>query len=375
MICDAAVQRRINDTNAMFFSNSKGPSGFFRGCLSGFVGVPAKTGAGVLQFTSKSIAGIKTLAMGEHQLAPKRRWKSPEMIQYTTSSVTGAEDITWWQRWLETASRGQFAAQRVKDVIKSKRNRVAIFTSERLLYCYIKAKRVKWSVEYASIIDVYGSERFLQVALRERKYVVLCGQRGSAGGVSYSQRRAMTCATREMYDSILGMLYHAQQITTFRDEAAESHIAQNGSSGNPDEVPYSREQAKPETQERYATADQVDEGASRADEAKEGHGGRARGYTDIENQIASIITLCLMASKMQAATKAYELLHHALMLLQQLRLACSTVNNKRADRLLEHMISQLVFSHESEPLACACKVSAHASELQSELCLLTQPLL
>lgn len=307
--------------------------------------------------------------MGEQQLAPKRRIKPPERLQQSNASVSSADDVAWWQRWLQNAAKGRFASEDVMEVIQNKRNRVAIFTRNMLLYCIIANKSVKWAVHYTRIVEIYGSERFLQVALKERKQLAICGKKGSASGIPYSQRRAVSCVTRDSYDSMLSLLYEAQQLIWHSDRDEEEPYDSLPSAGVQNALPEHKPSRTRDnnTQELHDSSDATERFQQQPISLN----------TDVENLLRSVLSLCFIADRMQTAGKAHLMLRQALECMHQLRLTNPSVGNATADSELQKLWSELVTAHDSEPQACARRAAGYAEEVQKALCMLTsdQPVL
>lgn len=95
--------------------------------------------------------------------APKKRIKNPESFDNVGNMQSTAVDVGEWQKFLETCAAGKYTGEQVIDAVCTKRNRFAVFTDKRFLYCNVKGRRVKWSVVYARLSDISGGGQPCQV--------------------------------------------------------------------------------------------------------------------------------------------------------------------------------------------------------------------
>ena len=179
----------------------EGFKGLWKGILLGFLGLALKPVTGVLEFSSKIIAGIAAsvhaIGVRNRDLIDRVRVSAPHGNAHVLTDHINDAVCKRWTEILRRVRGGKYNQEEVLDMIQHKATKVLLFTAERILLVSIKRRVVRWTARYGSIVSVetYGKTVLLNTKARYRRL-----------RMTLPKKRVVLCESRDLQNSALTKL-------------------------------------------------------------------------------------------------------------------------------------------------------------------------
>lgn len=141
--------------NPLIGAEKKGARGFVKGVATGVLGIAFKPVTGVLEFTSKAVAGVAASVQQVGVKGPSDGAADLGRVRAPAVAVLGRQvgvNEELCARWTEVVQRvrgGRYRKEVAVDLLQNKPNKAVIFTNNRIVYLNLRKRLVRWTARYS----------------------------------------------------------------------------------------------------------------------------------------------------------------------------------------------------------------------------------